>query len=389
MWPTTLNNLAIVYGHQGKYADAEALYKRALAIEEKALGKDHPDVAYASQQPGHPVREARQVRRRRGALQARAGDPREGARQRPPRLWPRPSTTWPSCTRAKASTPTPRGSTSARWRSRRRRSAQTTPMWLRPSTTWPSCTRSQGKYADAEGLYKRALAIYEKALGADHPDVARTLNNLAGVYETQGKYADAEGLYKRALAIEEKALGADHPDVAATLNNLADVYREQGKYADAEALYKRALAIDEKALGADHPDVARTLNNLAILSASSGNGENALAYSRKATAAVIAHAASETTGAQHKRGGRSRRAARELLCSSCRQSCGGGAEADASPRRSSAAKLSTSRNGRSSPRPRPRSSKWACALPPAAMRLQRWCASARTSPPSGASATRR
>ena len=35
-----------MYGHQGKYADAEALYKRALAIEEKAHSKDHPLVAY-------------------------------------------------------------------------------------------------------------------------------------------------------------------------------------------------------------------------------------------------------------------------------------------------------------------------------------------------------
>src|SRR4051794_19349858 len=30
---------------QGRYADAEPLYKRSLAIREKALGPDHPDVA--------------------------------------------------------------------------------------------------------------------------------------------------------------------------------------------------------------------------------------------------------------------------------------------------------------------------------------------------------
>ncbi len=32
---------------QGKYAVAEPLYKRALAIWEKALGPEHPDVATA------------------------------------------------------------------------------------------------------------------------------------------------------------------------------------------------------------------------------------------------------------------------------------------------------------------------------------------------------
>ena len=41
----SLHNLAIVYKEQGKYADAEPLYKRSLAIREKALGPDHPDVA--------------------------------------------------------------------------------------------------------------------------------------------------------------------------------------------------------------------------------------------------------------------------------------------------------------------------------------------------------
>ena len=30
---------------EGRYADSDPLYKRALAIREKALGPDHPDVA--------------------------------------------------------------------------------------------------------------------------------------------------------------------------------------------------------------------------------------------------------------------------------------------------------------------------------------------------------
>ena len=38
-----LNNLAEIYRAQGAYAEAEPLSKRALAIREKALGPDHPD----------------------------------------------------------------------------------------------------------------------------------------------------------------------------------------------------------------------------------------------------------------------------------------------------------------------------------------------------------
>jgi tetratricopeptide (TPR) repeat protein len=41
----SLDRLAVLYHNQRRYADAEPLYKRALAIREKALGSDHPDVA--------------------------------------------------------------------------------------------------------------------------------------------------------------------------------------------------------------------------------------------------------------------------------------------------------------------------------------------------------
>jgi tetratricopeptide (TPR) repeat protein len=43
----SLNNLALLYKVQGKYAEAEPLYKRSLAIREKALGPEHPNVATA------------------------------------------------------------------------------------------------------------------------------------------------------------------------------------------------------------------------------------------------------------------------------------------------------------------------------------------------------
>ena len=42
---TSLNNLALLYHAQGRYAEAEPLYQRALAIREKVLGPEHPHVA--------------------------------------------------------------------------------------------------------------------------------------------------------------------------------------------------------------------------------------------------------------------------------------------------------------------------------------------------------
>jgi tetratricopeptide (TPR) repeat protein len=128
----------------------------------------------------------------------------------------------------------------------------------------------RAQYKEAEPLYKRALDIREKVLGPDHPDTARSLNNLASLYSSQGQYKEAEPLNRRALKINEKALGPDHPDTATSLNNLAALYGCQGKYREAEPLYKRALDIRERAVGPNHPDTALGLNNLASLYSSQG-----------------------------------------------------------------------------------------------------------------------
>ena len=41
----SLDNLAELHQAQGKYAEAESFYSRSLAIQEEALGPDHPNVA--------------------------------------------------------------------------------------------------------------------------------------------------------------------------------------------------------------------------------------------------------------------------------------------------------------------------------------------------------
>ncbi len=65
----------------------------------------------------------------------------------------------------------------------------------------------------------QALALRRKLLGEEHPDVAQSLNNLAGLYDTQGRYAEAEPLYVRALALFEKLLGENHPHTSHAREN--------------------------------------------------------------------------------------------------------------------------------------------------------------------------
>jgi CHAT domain-containing protein/tetratricopeptide (TPR) repeat protein len=124
--------------------------------------------------------------------------------------------------------------------------------------------KSLGRYADAELLYRQVLEIREEKLGPEHPDVAEVLYNLANLYRCLGKYSEAEPLYQRALEIRQKKLGSDHRDVGACLGSMGANYYYWGKYAQAEPLLKRSLTIAEKSLGSEHPDVAMDLNNLAV-----------------------------------------------------------------------------------------------------------------------------
>jgi CHAT domain-containing protein/Flp pilus assembly protein TadD len=277
---TLLDNLAALYDNQGRYADAEPLYKRSLVIHEKALGPDHPDLAtslnnlavlYDNQ---GRYADAEPLYKRSLAIYEKAlGPDHPDVAQSLHNL----AFLYDNQGRYAEAEPLYKRSLAIREKA-------LGPDHLDVAQSMHKLAAlyyNQGRYADAEPLYKRSLAIREKTLGPGHPDVAQSLNNLAELYRAQGRYADVEPLYKRSLAIREKALGPDHPDVAQSLHNLAFLYYNQGRYADAEPLYKRSLAIFEKALGPDHPDVATSLNNLAGLYGKQGRYADAeLLYKR-------------------------------------------------------------------------------------------------------------
>ena len=75
------------------------------------------------------------------------------------------------------------------------------------------------------------------ALGPNHPDVARTLNNMSVLASDLGRYEEAEQLARQALAIDERALGPEHPDVASSLTNIAGAVMMQHKPIDVDPVY--------------------------------------------------------------------------------------------------------------------------------------------------------
>lgn len=193
------NNLGGLYRNQGKYAEAEPLFKRALAIEEAATGTESSNIA--------------------GFLNNLAA------------------------------------------------------VYL-----------DQGRADEAEPLFKRALKILEGTREPKDPYVATTLSNLAGLYRRQKKYEEAELYLKRALEIDEKALGPEHPNTALIIINLASLYKLQGRNSEAEPLFKRGLLITEKTLGAEHSDLAPVLIDFAELYLNIGRVDEAERLFKRALA---------------------------------------------------------------------------------------------------------
>ena len=74
--------------------------------------------------------------------------------------------------------------------------------------------RDQGKLQEAKNYSERALLIDEKVYGSDHPNIAIDVNNLGMVLKEMGKLQEAKKCYERALKIDEKVYGPDHPNVA-------------------------------------------------------------------------------------------------------------------------------------------------------------------------------
>ncbi|WP_193200975.1 tetratricopeptide repeat protein, partial [Nostoc sp. MG11] len=75
-----------------------------------------------------------------------------------------------------------------------------------------------GRFYEGQGLYKLAESWNEQCLNVcqalfdgDHPDVATSLNNLAGLYDSQGRYSEAEPLYTQALEMRKRLFNGDHP----------------------------------------------------------------------------------------------------------------------------------------------------------------------------------
>jgi tetratricopeptide (TPR) repeat protein len=155
---TSLSNLAAVHRARGAYADAEPLDRRALEIQERTLGLEHPYVA-------NTLLKLADTRRALGYFE----DADQLARRA---LSIRRKLFGPDHTDVAAAL-----------------------------TTMGLIYSNQGRYEEAEPLFQRALEIYQRKLGPHDVTVAWVLESYAALLRKSPRAAEAAPLEIRARMI--------------------------------------------------------------------------------------------------------------------------------------------------------------------------------------------
>jgi tetratricopeptide (TPR) repeat protein len=112
-----------------------------------------------------------------------------------------------------------------------------------------------------EGIeaFRRAVAILEKDVARDPSlrlQLAANIGAAGSAMGRAGRPADGIMELERCLAMEEPILGPHHPEVGRTLFDMAHLYNMQGDIEKATTIYKRVRTIFVASLGPDALEVA-------------------------------------------------------------------------------------------------------------------------------------
>jgi len=192
-------DLATLYKNQNKLLDAEKMCELGLKLQERALYKNHPYIAYTLRTLSSIYQEQGRYREARSALDKAMAVMLDSHTENDKAL---------------------------------------APFWVDTAVLLVA----QGNFEQAEGYYHRAMTLINISYGPDHLYTANVRGSVARLYTLQGRYNKAEELIDRAIATQEKIYGPDHHLIAPSWLTKAKVCHAKGNYVHSEKLIKKALA---------------------------------------------------------------------------------------------------------------------------------------------------
>lgn len=229
-----MNYLGLYYASRAEWSYAEPLYRRALDIEERSHGRDHPDDASCLNNLARLLKdtsrltEAEPLYLRALAISERSYGPDH-------------------------------------------------PNVATCLNNLALLFQDTNRLDKAESFLRRALAINKKSYGRHHPNVAANLSNLALLLRAAGRQDEAVPLVLRALVIDNKSYGAYGPQVARDLHSLALLRQDTNRLDEAALLMHSALNIyivSLRSAGHPHPHLLRLSWNYVHLLKSMGMSDD-------------------------------------------------------------------------------------------------------------------
>jgi serine/threonine protein kinase len=209
-----LDDLAQVYAREQQWTLAKQTYERALDVDRRVLGEDHPRVAMH-------LHNLAVVAQNTGDLQKAEALYRDAIRRKE--------------------------------RAYGAQDAQT----AAAKGNYGSLLQREGRLEEAEPLLRSALALTLAQYGPNHNYVGYARVSLAMLLHDEGNLKDAESEYRQALAVYDKSLPPNHQWRAAALMHLARLLVDHGHPEEALARSDESLKIWTVSSPASNPSTAQ------------------------------------------------------------------------------------------------------------------------------------
>jgi tetratricopeptide (TPR) repeat protein/predicted Ser/Thr protein kinase len=195
-----LNSLGFLYDSQGKYEEAVAQHRRALALKEKLYGPSNERVTDSLDNLGLALSELGRYEEGEKYLRRALEIDEKAFGSEHPEL-------------------------------------------LAALNNLGSLLNELGRTDEALMHLRRALRLAETALGSESFQVAMTLTNIGGVLEEAGRHEEALATFRRSLDVCSKVFGPDHPNLAYPLTGIGQAAQHLGATRAAADALERALAL--------------------------------------------------------------------------------------------------------------------------------------------------
>jgi tetratricopeptide (TPR) repeat protein len=237
-----MNNLALLLHESSRYDEAEVLFTEALATQERAYGKRHPETATTRYNYAQLLADTGRLELAKATWEEVLATDRA--------LYP-----------------------------------DGHPNIAFTLSAYARLLSRLGEFKQAEELEREALAIRRQFHGDRHPDVAYSMGSLARVLLEEARFDESERLMREALAMHIALNGPDHPIVGAVRNDIGKLLYERGDFSGAEQMHREALQFLRSVAGdQDRNAIAVSMLRLANDLAAEGRLEEADSLARNGLA---------------------------------------------------------------------------------------------------------